>query len=157
MQSTHEFYRKGAVLMKIAIASDHAGFSYKQKLISFLQDKNYQTLDFGPYTSEEADYPVYAQKVCQAIIEDKASTGILVCGTGIGMSMAANRHAEIRAAVCADLKSAEFTRLHNNANVLCIGERIIPYELAEQIALKFLTTDFLGGKHLARIKMYSQA
>lgn len=141
--------------MKIAIGSDHAGFKYKTKLIDFLKSKNYEILDLGSDSADAVDYPVYANKVCEAVIAKKVDTGILICGTGIGMSMVANKHKGIRAAVCGDLKSAEFTRLHNDANVLCMGERIISYELCERITEKYLTTGFLGGKHKARIDMFS--
>ena len=141
--------------MKIAIGCDHAGFEYKQKLIDFLASKGYDIINVGTDSEEQVDYPVYADKVCKCVEEKTADTGILICGTGIGMSMAANKHKSIRAAVCGDLKSAEFTRLHNDANVLCMGARIISYELAEQIAEKYLTTEFLGGKHKVRIDMFS--
>lgn len=141
--------------MKIAIGCDHAGFEYKQKLIDFLVSKGHDVINVGTDSEEQVDYPVYADKVCKCVEEKTSDTGILICGTGIGMSMAANKHRGIRAAVCGDLKSAEFTRLHNDANVLCMGARIIPYELAEQIAEKYLTTEFLGGKHKVRIDMFS--
>ena len=141
--------------MKIAIGCDHAGFEYKQKLIDFLVSKGYDIINVGTDTAEQVDYPVYADKVCKCVEDKTADTGILICGTGIGMSMAANKHKGIRAAVCGDLKSAEFTRLHNDANVLCMGARIIPYDLAQEITDKYLTTEFLGGKHKIRIDMFS--
>lgn len=140
--------------MKVAIGCDHAGFSYKEKLILFLKNNGFEIFDCGSFSDEPVDYPVYAKKVCDSVISKTVDTGILICGTGIGMSMVANKQKGIRAAVCSDLKSAEFTRLHNDANVLCMGERIISYELAEKIALKYLTTEFLGGKHLTRIQMF---
>lgn len=142
--------------MKIAIGSDHAGFSYKEKLVAYLKQNGYDILDCGTNSPDAVDYPIFAEKVCTAMINKEVDKGILICGTGIGMSMVANKHKEIRAALCGDLKSAEFTRLHNDANILCMGERIISYELVEQITQKFLTTDFLGGKHLERIKMFSE-
>lgn len=140
--------------MTVAIGCDHAGFSYKEKLIVFLKNNGYEVIDCGTFTDASVDYPVYAKKVCDSIVSKAANTGILICGTGIGMSMMANKQKGIRAAVCSDVKSAEFTRLHNDANVLCMGERIISYDLVEQITLKYLTTDFLGGKHLTRIEMF---
>ena len=140
--------------MKIAIGSDHAGFEYKEKLIDYLSSKGYEIVNVGTDSSESVDYPVYADKVCKCVTDKLCDTGILICGTGIGMSMAANKHKGIRAALCGDLKSAEFTRLHNDANVLCMGARIIPYELAQQITDKYLTTDFMGGKHKVRIDMF---
>lgn len=141
--------------MKIAIGADHAGFEYKEKLINYLLSKEYEVINVGTDSEEQVDYPVYADKVCKCINDNLADTGILICGTGIGMSMAANKHKGIRAAVCGDLKSAEFTRLHNDANVLCMGARIISYDLAQEIADKYLTTDFLGGKHKLRIDMFN--
>ncbi len=140
--------------MKIAIGCDHAGFEYKEKLINYLASKGHEIINVGTDSDESVDYPVYADKVCKCITEKLADTGILICGTGIGMSMAANKHKGIRAAVCGDLKSAEFTRLHNDANVLCMGARIIPYELAQEITDKYLETDFMGGKHKVRIDMF---
>ena len=112
-------------------------------------------MNVGTDSDEQVDYPVYADKVCKCVTDKLVDTGILICGTGIGMSMAANKHKGIRAAVCGDLKSAEFTRLHNDANVLCMGARIIPYNLAQEITDKYLTTEFLGGKHKIRIDMFS--
>jgi len=141
--------------MKIAIGCDHAGFEYKSKLADYLLSKGYDIVDVGTDSEEQVDYPVYADKVCKLVTDKIADTGILICGTGIGMSMAANKHKGIRAAVCGDLKSAEFTRLHNDANVLCMGARIIPYDLAQEITDKYLTTEFLGGKHKVRIDMFS--
>ncbi len=141
--------------MKIAIGADHAGFEYKAKLIDYLVSKGHEVINVGTDTADSVDYPVYADKVCECVTQKLCDTGILICGTGIGMSMAANRHRGIRAAVCGDLKSAEFTRLHNDANVLCMGARIISYELAQEITEKYLTTDFLGGKHKNRIDMFN--
>lgn len=140
---------------KIAIGADHAGFEYKAKLIEDLSKKGYEFVNVGTDSAESVDYPVYANKVCDLVNSKSVDTGILICGTGIGMSMAANKNKGIRAAVCGDVVSAEFTRLHNDANVLCMGARIIPYEKALEIAEKYLTTDFMGGKHLKRIEMFS--
>lgn len=155
MQGTDEFQRGGIVFMKIAIAADHAGFEYKSRLSSFLKAEGHEVVDCGTDCDREVDYPIFAQKVCRLIEDAAADMGILICGTGIGMSMVANRHCGIRAAVCGDVKSAEFTRLHNDANVLCIGARIIPYDLAQEITKTYLTTSFLGGKHQRRIGLFS--
>lgn len=155
MQGADEFQRGGAVFMKIAIGADHAGFEYKSLLAAFLKAKGHDVTDCGTDSAEQVDYPVYAEKVCRLVEDAVADTGILICGTGIGMSMAANRHKGIRAAVCGDVKSAEFTRLHNDANILCMGARIIPYDLAQRIAEIYLSTDFLGGKHQKRIELFS--
>ena len=138
----------------IAIGCDHAALEYKDKLKLFLENKKYIVLNMGTDSADSCDYPVFANKVCEKILSKEADCGILVCGTGIGMSMASNRHKGIRAAVCSDLKSCEFTRLHNDANVLCMGARIISYELCEKLAIKFLTTNFMGGKHKTRIDMF---
>lgn len=142
--------------MKLAIACDHAGFEYKGKLVSWLASKNYEVLDLGPDTEDPVDYPLYADKVCKVVLSKDADLGILICGTGIGMSIAANKHKGIRAGLCGDLKSARWTREHNDANVLCMGARIISYELAEQITEEFLNGQFLGGKHLTRVQMLEQ-
>ena len=138
----------------IAIGCDHAALEYKDKLKLFLENKGYIVLNMGTDSADSCDYPVFANKVCEKILSKEADCGILICGTGIGMSMAANRHKGIRAAVCGDLKSCEFTRLHNDANVLCMGARIISYELCEELAKRFLTTKFMGGKHKNRIDMF---
>ena len=121
---------------------------------AILKEQGYNVLNMGTDSTESCDYPIYANKVCDKVVSKEADCGILICGTGIGMSMAANKHKGIRAAVCGDLKSSEFTRLHNDANVLCMGARIISYELCEQITKKFLETDFMGGKHKVRIDMF---
>ena len=142
------------MLKKIAIGYDHAGVEYKEKLKIFLQANGFVFLDVGTNSTESCDYPIYANEVCESVTSKKADCGILICGTGIGMSMVANKHKGIRAAVCGDVKSSEFTRLHNDANVLCMGARIIPYELCESITQKFLETYFLGGKHKVRIDMF---
>ena len=142
--------------MKIAIGSDHGGINLKPALIDHLKKNGFDYVDFGCYDDRSVDYPDFALEVAEAVASKKCDLGILICGTGIGMSMAANKHKSIRAAVCTDLKSAEFTRLHNDANVLCMGERIIPYELAQEITEKYLTTEILGGKHKTRIDMFSK-
>mgnify|MGYP003448159958 CR=1 FL=1 len=140
--------------MKLVIGSDHAGFQYKERMKFYLSEKGYEVNDIGTNNNESCDYPLYAKKLCEVIAGNKADFGILICGTGIGMSMVANKQKGIRAAVCSDLKSVEFTRLHNNANVLCLGERIIDFELAIELVEKFLNTGFIGGKHQDRIEMF---
>ncbi|MFA6836527.1 MAG: ribose 5-phosphate isomerase B [Fibrobacteraceae bacterium] len=144
------------MIKKIAIGADHAGVEYKQQLIQYLEGKGYKTINVGTDTADSVDYPVYAKKVCDEVTSGRADTGILICGTGIGMSMMANKQKGIRAAVCSDVKSAEFTRLHNDANVLCIGARIIPFDLCKQITDIYLATDFMGGKHKIRIDMFEK-
>ena len=143
--------------LQLVLASDHAGFSLKQELISFLQSKDGVLVqDLGPHSPERCDYPDFAHRLCQAIQNEEATLGILVCGTGIGMSMTANKHAGIRAAVVSDVFSAKATRLHNDANVLCLGERVVGVGLAQEIVDAFISTSFEGGRHQARIdKMMS--
>ncbi|MBO4391880.1 MAG: ribose 5-phosphate isomerase B [Clostridia bacterium] len=138
----------------IAIASDHAGFALKEKLKKHLEEIGVEYRDYGTYSTESCDYPVYAKKACGAVIDGECEKAILVCGTGIGVSMAANKIKGIRAAVCSDTYSAKFTRLHNNANTLCMGARVLGDGLAVEITDIFLTTPFEGGKHQRRIDMF---
>lgn len=142
------------MIKRIAIGADHAGVEYKQPLIQYLESKGYEIVNVGTDTTDAVDYPIYAKKVCEEVTSGRVDTGILICGTGIGMSIMANKQKGIRAAVCGDTKSAEFTRLHNNANVLCMGARIISFDLCKQITDIYLTTDFMGGKHKVRIDMF---
>lgn len=143
--------------MRIAIGCDHTGVEYKEKIKEFLQNYNgggYKLIDFGTNSPDAVDYPVYADKVCDCVLSGDADRGILICGTGIGMSMAANKHRGIRAAVCGDIKSAELTRQHNDANVLCLGALIIGFVTAREIVRTFLENEFVGGKHKKRIDMF---
>jgi len=139
--------------MKIAIASDHAGVDYKRRLIEYLGKRGFECINLGTDTEDSVDYPVYANRVCDKITEGECSLGILICGTGIGMSIAANKHKGIRAALCSDTESAVLTRQHNNANVLCLGARILSFDKIIQITDAFLSADFLGGRHQRRIDM----
>lgn len=139
---------------KIVIGSDHAGYDLKLKVIEKLENKGIMVKDVGTYSTDSCDYPTYADAVCKAIQLGEFEMGILICGTGIGMSIAANKHAGIRAACCSDIYSAKLTRQHNNANVLCFGARVIGDEIAYELVDTFLNTDFLGGeRHLRRVKM----
>lgn len=136
----------------IAVGSDHAGFLLKQQIMKHLEERGLEYKDYGTYTAESCDYPVFAEKVAQAIIAGDSERGILICGTGIGISIAANRHREIRAAVCGDCFSAEATRLHNDANILAMGARVVGEGLAEKIVDTFLDTEFSNGaNHVRRI------
>lgn len=137
----------------IAIGSDHGGYLLKEEIKKHLEEKGYDFKDLGTDSTASCDYPVYAEKVCNAIQSGECEKGILVCGTGIGMSMCANKCKGIRAAVCSDHFSAEFTRKHNNANVLCLGARVIGSGVAMQLVDIFLTTEFEGGRHEKRIEM----
>ena len=135
----------------IAIASDHGGFALKQELISQLKKDGIAFEDLGTYTEESCDYPAYAEKLCRAVVAGTYEKGILVCGTGIGMSMAANKIAGVRCALCSDCFSAEMTRRHNDANVLALGGRVLGVELARRIMNIFLSTPFDGGRHQRRV------
>ena len=137
--------------MKIAVASDHGGFALKTELIDHLTKEGYECVDFGTYSAESCDYPDYAEPVCRSVLSGECELGILMCGTGIGMSMAANKIKGIRCALCGDCFSAEMTRRHNNANVLSMGARVTGAELAMRIADTFLTSVFDGGRHQRRI------
>ncbi len=138
-------------MTKFYIASDHGGFRLKNEIIEHLKEQDIEIEDLGCYTSESCDYPDYAHKLCYKVLETK-SRGILVCGTGIGMSIAANRHIGIRASHCTDTFSARMTRLHNDSNVLCLGERITGAGLALDIVDIWIRTEFEGGRHLRRIE-----
>lgn len=137
----------------IALGSDHGGYLYKEELKKHLEAKGIEYIDFGTNSTESCDYPVYAEKVCKAIQSGECEKGILICGTGIGMSICANKFKGIRAAVCGDHFSAEFTRKHNDSNVLCMGARTIGAGVALQLADIFLSTEFEGGRHQKRIDM----
>lgn len=140
----------------VALGNDHAGTSMKKDICDFLNQKGYEVINVGTDDDKSVDYPIYAKKVCDLINDKKADCGILICGTGIGMCMAANKEKGIRAAVVSDETSTKLTRLHNDCNVLCFGARIIGLELAKDIVSAFLETDFSNEeKHLKRIKMYS--
>ena len=137
--------------MRIAAGSDHAGLALKQVLIAFLLEKGHMVEDQGTETQDSCDYPDYAAKVAAAVKEGQAEWGLLVCGTGIGMAMAANKIDGIRAAVVSDPFSARATRLHNDANVLCLGERVVGTGLAREILAAWLDAEYEGGRHQRRI------
>ena len=149
----------------VYIGSDHAGLELKAALVKRLSEKGHDVHDLGPATAESCDYPVYAKGVCGKVLADAgsaapgdepASFGILVCGTGIGMSIAANKRRGIRAAVLSDAFSAEMTRRHNDANVLCLGGRVIDAAKAVELARIFLATPFEGGRHAKRVAMLEE-
>jgi len=141
--------------MRIAIASDHAGYLVKDMIVDHLKQHNIEITDLGCNTPDSVDYPDYAKKVCAEILQDRANFGILVCGTGIGMSMAANKIVTIRAALCNDVYAAEMTRKHNDANVLCLGARTVNPSIVRDIVNIFLKTEFEGGRHETRIRKFS--
>ncbi len=140
-------------IKKITIGSDHAGFELKKKVIAHLEERGIEVLDVGTHSTDSCDYPAIAHAVCKNIQDGVTSLGILVCGTGIGMSMAANKHRGIRAAACSDTFSARLTRLHNDANVLCFGERVVGMGLAFDLVDNFIDAEFEGGKHARRVDM----
>lgn len=137
----------------IAIGNDHAGFLLKCEIVKFFQENGIEYKDYGCYEGEACDYPAAAKKVCDDVCVGTAERAILVCGTGIGISMAANKIKGIRAAACSDYFSAKFTRLHNDANVLCLGGRVVGGGLACELVDVFLKTEFEGGRHARRVQM----
>ena len=137
--------------MKFYIATDHAGIDLKDYTVELLKEKGHEVIDLGPFSKDRVDYPDYAIKVCEAVLADKTSQGVLICGSGIGMSMAANRHSGIRAALCHDAYTATVARGHNDANVLCFGERIIGKGVAESILDAWCAGTFEGGRHMGRV------
>lgn len=138
----------------VFIGSDHAGLQLKEQLIEHLTAMGHSIEDMGTHSKASCDYPLFAEAVCKGVLAHPESFGILVCGTGIGMSMAANRHPGIRAALCACEFQARATREHNNANVLCLGERVTGVAIALEMARLFLETPFEGGRHLRRIELF---
>ena len=142
--------------MKIVIGSDHGGYELKQEVMDHLKKRGIEVVDVGCYSAESCDYPVYAKALTDVIKAGDADLGILICGTGIGMSMAANKQDGIRAALCHDVFSAEATRSHNNANVLCMGARVIGPGLALMIVDKFVDTPFSNDeRHIRRLSYYA--
>lgn len=141
--------------MKIAIGADHGGFEMKEFVIELLKELKYEVDDCGCFTKDSVDYPQFSEAVCTKILRDDCQCGILICGTGIGMSLAANRHREIRAALCHDHFTAKMSREHNNANILCLGARVTGIGVATEIVKIWLETEFSGGRHQSRISQYS--
>ena len=136
--------------IKIAIGSDHAGFEYKELLIAFLED-TYEVKDFGTHSLDSVDYPDFAHPVASAVENKECGFGILVCGSANGVAITANKHQDIRAAICWLEELAKLARQHNDANILCVPARFVSQELAKQMASTFLTTDFEGGRHGNRV------
>ena len=142
--------------MKVAIGCDHGAYELKEELVKLLLEKGIEANDVGAYSRESVHYPIYAEKVCKAVQGGEADFGILLCSTGIGMSIAANKFKGIRAALCGDCYSAKFTRLHNDSNVLCIGALVTGTGLAKEITEIFLNTGFMGGRHQTRVDMLTE-
>ena len=139
-------------MKKIFISSDHAGFELKEAIKTFLKRKKLNFQDLGPNNDNSVDYPDYAHKVARKVKVNKTHVGILVCGSGTGMNIAANKHKNIRAAQCFNLKSTKLSRLHNDANVITLGSRLITKKNALKFVNVFLNTKFDGGRHLKRVK-----
>jgi len=137
--------------MKISIASDHGGFDLKSQVLEYLKSKNFSVTDEGCFDKSSVNYPDYAKKVCKSILDKKSDMGVLICTTGIGISMTANKFEGIRAALCLNEDMAMMTRLHNNANVLCMGAKYTSIELAQKIIDNFFATEFEGGRHQIRV------
>jgi ribose 5-phosphate isomerase B len=137
--------------LKIAIGGDHAGFEYKSRIVKKLESQGYVVKDFGPFSDASVDYPDYVHPLSNAIEKGEFDLGIVICGSGNGVAITANKHQGIRAALCWNEELAALARQHNNANVLALPARFISYELAEKLAEIFLTTDFEGGRHQNRV------
>ena len=139
--------------MRLAIGNDHTALAMKKHIKAYLEEKGHVVVDFGAYTDQRADYPVFAQKVANAILLGECELGILICGTGIGISIAANKMDGIRAAVCSEPYSAAMTRRHNNANIIAFGARVVGTATAETIVDAFLNAEYEGGRHQRRVDM----
>jgi ribose 5-phosphate isomerase B len=141
--------------LKIAIGGDHAGFAYKRVLIPYLEEKGFEVKDFGTYSEDSVDYPDFAHPVAEATSSDVFDFGILICGSANGVAITANKHQQIRAAICWTTEIAELARQHNNANVLCIPARFISEDEMKAIADRFFSTEFEGGRHANRVNKIS--
>lgn len=139
--------------MKLAIGCDHVAVALKKHIIAHLTEQGHELIDLGTYTEERCDYPIYGQKVALSVVNGEADLGILICGTGIGISLAANKVPGIRAAVCSEPYSAAMARSHNNANIVAFGARVVGQGTAEQIVDAFLSARYEGGRHQKRIEM----
>ena len=143
------------VMRKIAIGSDHAGFPYKEPVINWLTTNGFEVKDFGTYSADSADYADFAHPVAKMVAEGKASVGILICGSGNGVCMTANKHLNVRAALCWNEELASLARQHNNANILCIPARFMELSAAKSMTETFLSTPFEGGRHQKRVEKIS--
>ena len=139
--------------MKIAIGNDHTAVEMKNHIQQYLEEKGHEVINFGTDSHDRCDYPVYGKKVAEAIVNGECERGILICGTGIGISLAANKVKGIRAAVCSESYSARLTRQHNDANIIAFGARVVGEATAEMIVDEFINTDYEGGRHQRRVDM----
>lgn len=142
--------------MKIAVGNDHGGLNHKRLVLKYLEEKGYEYVNFGTDTEASVDYPEYGTKVAEAVASGECQLGILICGTGIGMSIVANKVPGIRCGHCHDVFSAKMTRKHNDANVLALGERVVGAGLMLEIVEAFLTSDFEGGRHQNRVNKITE-
>ena len=142
--------------MKLAIGSDHVGFELKPVIIEYLEELGHEVTDFGPYSSERTDYPIYGKKVAEEVAAGNFDWGILICGTGVGISISANKVKSIRAVVCSEPYSARLSKEHNNTNILAFGSRVVGSELAKMIVKEWLDAKFEGGRHSKRIEMLNR-
>ena len=141
---------------KIVVGCDHAAYELKLKVVEHLKERGFDVTDVGTNSSDSCDYPVFADALCKKLQKGECERGILICGTGIGMSIAANKHAGIRAACCSDSYSARLTREHNDANVLCFGARVVGEGTALDLVDIFVDTEYMGGKHARRVAMLDE-
>lgn len=142
--------------MKIAIGNDHVAVEMKNEIAEFVRAKGHEVINFGTDSSESTDYPVYGEKVANAVVNKEADLGILICGTGVGISLAANKVPGIRAVVCSEPYSAKLSREHNNTNILAFGARVIGVELAKMIVEQWLDASFMGDRHQKRVDMITE-
>ena len=139
--------------MKIAIGNDHAAVELKQEIMAYLKELGHEVVNFGTDTLESCNYPEYGAKVGHAVVDGEVDCGVLICGTGVGISIAANKVKGVRAAVCSDVTTARLVKEHNNANIIAFGARIVGTELAKDIVKAYLDAEFLGGRHQTRIDL----
>lgn len=142
--------------MKIAIGNDHAAVNLKKEIMEYVQSLGHEVTNFGTDSTESCNYPEYGEKVGRAVVAGEYDCGILICGTGVGISIAANKVNGVRAAVCSDATTARLVKEHNNANIIAFGERIVGVELAKDIVKAYLDAEFLGGRHAVRVAMFSE-
>ncbi|MDR1663699.1 MAG: ribose 5-phosphate isomerase B [Clostridiales bacterium] len=143
-------------MLKIAIGNDHTALEMKNQIKEYLSEQGYEIVDFGTNTPEPCDYPVYGERVAKAVAGGEAELGVLICGTGVGISLAANKVKGIRAAVCSEPYSAKLSRQHNDTNILAFGARVVGIELAKMIVDQWLSAEFEGGRHIRRVDMITE-
>ena len=140
-------------MMKLAIGCDHAAVDLKQEIILHLKDRGIEVEDFGTYTKDSCDYPIYAEKVANEVVSGRADRGILICGTGVGISIAANKVKGVRCVVCSEPYSAKLSKMHNNTNILAFGARVVGIDMAKMIVDAWLDAEYEGGRHQRRVDL----